>query len=89
MNASYLITRAKPLKGFIVELTFSDGLVAALDLSSFIADEAGPIFGPLSDPSYFRQLVADPELGTIVWPNGADLAPDVLHERALREVAPA
>lgn len=89
MNPSYFITRAKPLKGFFVELTFSDGLVAALDLSTFITDESGTIFRPLSDPSYFRQVIADPELGTVVWPNGADLAPDVLHERALREVASA
>ena len=34
---------------------------------------------PLQDPAYFRQVHVDPELGTVVWPNGYDLDPDVLH----------
>lgn len=34
---------------------------------------------PLRDPDYFRQMRVDPELGTVVWPNGFDLDPDVLH----------
>jgi hypothetical protein len=43
----------------------------------------GPMFEPLCDVNYFAQVVVDEELGTIVWPNGADLAPDVLHEQAM------
>jgi hypothetical protein len=34
---------------------------------------------PLQDPAYFGQVRVDPELGTVVWPNGYDLDPDVLH----------
>jgi hypothetical protein len=41
------------------------------------------MFEPLRDVSYFARVVVDPELGTVVWPNGADLAPDVLHQEAL------
>ena len=36
------------------------------------------MFEPLRDPTAFRQVTVDPELGTIVWPNGADMDPDVL-----------
>jgi hypothetical protein len=41
------------------------------------------MFEPLRDVAYFARVAVDAELGTIVWPNGADLAPDVLHEQAL------
>jgi hypothetical protein len=38
------------------------------------------VFEPLrQDQQLFRQVRVDPELGTIVWPNGADMDPDVLH----------
>jgi hypothetical protein len=38
----------------------------------------GEVFEPLSDASYFRQFRVHPELGTLVWPNGADFAPEFL-----------
>ena len=42
---------------------------------------------PLRDLAYFRQVRVDPELRTVVWPNGLDLDPDVLHGRRSREGA--
>ena len=43
----------------------------------------GPMFEPLrDDPELFRQVHVDEELGTIVWPNGADFDPDVLYGNA-------
>jgi len=39
------------------------------------------VFAPLRDPAYFAQVRVDPELGTVAWPNGADLDPDVLYGR--------
>jgi hypothetical protein len=39
------------------------------------------VFEPLKDPAYFAQVRVDPELGSVVWPNGADLDPDVLYAR--------
>jgi hypothetical protein len=60
-----------------LRLTFSDGVVRDVDLSRL--RERGSIFEPLRDPDYFAQVVVDPEAGTIVWPNGADLDPLVLH----------
>lgn len=70
------VKSVKVLEGFKVELTFTDGTQKALDLSPYLR---GPIFEPLrKDPAKFRQVCVDPELGTIVWPNGADVCPDVL-----------
>jgi hypothetical protein len=42
---------------------------------------------PLRDREFFRQLRADPEAGTIVWPNDADVAPETLYEHARRRAA--
>ncbi len=65
------------LERFEVRLVFSDGSEKTVDLAPFLQ---GPIFDPLrKDPSRFREVRVDPELGTIVWPNGADVCPDVLY----------
>ncbi len=67
-----------PLEGFHVKLTFTDGSEREVDLAPYLN---GPIFEPLKkDPTVFRSVRVDEELGTIVWPNGADICPDVLYE---------
>ena len=66
--------------GHIVHVHFEDGLTADVDLSYLL--DFGGIFEPLRDPDYFRQLRADSEAGTIVWPNQADIAPETLYARA-------
>jgi len=70
------VTAVEPLNSFRLRLTFTDGLIREVDLSD---DLWGPMAEPLQDPDYFRQVRVDPELGTVVWPNGYDLDPDVLH----------
>jgi hypothetical protein len=70
------ITNVEPLDGFRLRLTFTDDLVREVDLAGNLW---GPMAEPLQDPGYFRQVRVDRELGTIVWPNGFDLDPDVLH----------
>ena len=71
------ITSVEVLRNRLVRLTFSDGLVRSVDLSEFLW---GPALSDLaSDDELFNAVAVDPELGTIVWPNGADLDPDVLH----------
>lgn len=49
---------------------------------NFGAREWRGVFEPLRDPAYFARVSVDPEAGTIAWPNGADMAPDPLYERA-------
>lgn len=67
-----------PLEDFNVTLTFTDGTERVVDLAPYLN---GPVFEPLKrDPETFRSVRVDDELGTIVWPNGADICPDVLYE---------
>ena len=74
------IRTVEPLVGFVLRLAFDDGTVRELDLE---AELWGPVFEPLrEDPQLFRQVRVDEELGTIVWPNGADMDPDVLYGEA-------
>lgn len=83
MTAAYEITTAEHLGGHRLRLTFADGLVGDVDLADRLKAPRGPMFEPLRDVEYFARVSVDPELGTVVWPNGADLAPEVLHEQAL------
>jgi len=82
MTASYLIRSVEHLGGYRLRLTFADGFVADVDLADKVTDAAGPVFAPLRDIAVFAQVRLDEELGTIVWPNGADLAPETLRARA-------
>jgi hypothetical protein len=61
-----------------LRLTFSDRLVRELDFSDAVHGRRG-VFEPLADPGFFSQVAVDPVAGTIAWPNGVDLDPDVLH----------
>jgi hypothetical protein len=66
------------VRDFVLWVRFSDGSEGEVDLSEELD---GPVFEPLRDPAYFRRFVLSPDLHTVVWPNGADLAPEFLHER--------
>lgn len=59
-----------------LRLTFNDGGSRDVDLTGKLI---GPVFEPLADPDFFAQVRVDEELGTVTWPNGADLDPLVLH----------
>lgn len=68
------IHEAKALAGFKLKLTLSDGSVIERDVSRLLV---GPVFETVrKDPSFFAKVRV--ESGTVVWPNGADLCPDVL-----------
>jgi len=65
---------------YVVLLRFNDGAEGFVDLEDELY---GEVFAPLKDKAKFAALKLDPELGTIVWENGADLAPEFLRDRLL------
>jgi hypothetical protein len=62
-----------------LRVRFNNGDVKEIDLANELD---GPIFEPLRDPSFFGRAALDPVCGTVVWPNGADFAPEALLEMA-------
>lgn len=73
------VTDAKLIRDFVVWVRFNDGVEGEIDLASELD---GPVFEPFKDPRFFAQLRVDPDVHTLVWPNGADFAPEFLHEHA-------
>ncbi len=71
------IVEVKPLGGYRLYLRFEDGVAGELDLARRLRFDG--VFAPLKDPAFFVQVHVHPQLGTLVWPNGADLDPDVLY----------
>jgi hypothetical protein len=70
------IRGVETLSGFKVRLSLTDGSVREVDLEPYLN---GPVFEPVrNDAVLFKSVRVDEELGTIVWPNGADIDPDVL-----------
>lgn len=76
MSRPARIVHAEPLGGFGLRLTFSDDLVRELDLDPVVE---GGVFESLRDPAEFSKAFVDEVAGTIGWPNGVDLDPEVLH----------
>jgi hypothetical protein len=73
------IVAATALGEYRLHLRFEDGVEGVIDLAPILSFRG--VFEPLKDPRYFAQVRVDAELGTVVWPNGADLDPDVLYAR--------
>lgn len=70
------VTAAAPLGGTRLSVGFSDGRQGTVDLLSLLT---GPMLQGLRDPDQFAHVRLDHDLGTLVWPNGADLAPEALY----------
>jgi hypothetical protein len=71
------VTSVATLDNYRLRLTFEDGTNGTVDLAGELW---GPIFEPLKDPERFAEVRLDDVCGTIVWPNGADFAPEWLYE---------
>ncbi|MEZ4829455.1 MAG: DUF2442 domain-containing protein [Bacteroidia bacterium] len=69
------VTHAKYLKGYQLKLQFNDGLSGVINLQDHIH---GPVFEPLKDKTFFKKFQLN--RWTIEWENGADFAPEFLHE---------
>jgi hypothetical protein len=76
------VVQANYQGGYRIHLAFSDGLEATLDFEQWLD---GPVFEPVKDEAYFRRFFV--EGGTVAWPNGADIAPETLHEHAAKGAA--
>lgn len=73
------VRSVSPLDGFQLRVEFTDGTEREIDVESYLR---GPVFEPVQrDRSIFEAVAVDPDLGAVVWPNGADIDPDVLYGR--------
>ena len=77
------VSNALYIDGYKVALLFNDGRKGIADLSSALE---GPAFEALKELSVFSQLRLDQELDTVVWPNGADFAPEYLYYQAFKSL---
>ena len=69
------VTEARHVNGHTIWLRFNDGTEGEIDLTEELH---GEVFEPLKEVEYFRKFQVHPELKTVVWPNGADFAPEFL-----------
>jgi hypothetical protein len=60
-----------------LRLTFNDGITKQVNVRPLLE---GTVFEPLRDPAYFASVTLDEVCGTVFWPNGADFAPEALHD---------
>lgn len=77
MNAMLKVTDVEPLEGHRLRVSFNDGVVREIDCAFLLHGTLGT---PLKDLDYFRKVRVDDEARTIVWPNGLDPAPELLHD---------
>ena len=73
----YHVTEAHYVAGYVVNLKSRDGTEGEIDLGPELR---GPVFEVLRDLDQFKRFRVDPEFHTLVWPNGADFAPEFLHD---------
>jgi hypothetical protein len=79
------ITNVAVVRHGVLHLTFADGLSGEVDV---LERMRGPVFDEARTPAGFAKATVDAETGTVVWPGGADLAPDTLYERVRTGVWP-
>ncbi len=70
------VMSAEPLDKYRLQLRFDDGSEGIVEIAKLI--RFAGVFEQLRDENYFRTVAVNPEFGTVVWPNGADLDPLVL-----------
>lgn len=80
------VVDARPVGGYRVYIRFDDGVAGEVNLATVVNFEG--IFAPLRALEKFVELRVAPELGTICWPNGADIAPETLYDAVLQGQSP-
>jgi hypothetical protein len=76
------VTSVEYISGYKLRLGFEDGSIKVVDLARHLD---GEVFEPLQDPRLFRTARLNPDLDTVVWDNGADMAPEFLYEMGVPE----
>ncbi len=71
------VREARHIADYTIWLRFNNGAKGEIDLSNELK---GEVFGPLKDLNLFKKFTVDPDIETVVWENGADLAPEFLYE---------
>lgn len=77
IHALHRVTDFQVIGPYRLRVSFRDGIVREIDFQPVLA---GSLFGPLRDLGLFNQVRLDPEVHTLVWPNGADFDPATLHD---------
>ena len=73
----YRVVKFERVGPYTLRVEFDDGTVQTIDFRAMLA---GDLYGPLQDEKLFDQVEIDPEVHTLVWPNGADFDPATLHD---------
>jgi len=76
-HAIHRVTSVHAVRPYSLKVCFDDGTCQEIDFRPVLA---GELLGPLKDLALFDQVSIDPEVHTLVWPNGADFDPAVLHD---------
>ena len=74
------VTGVDVVRDYVLRLTFADGVVGEV---SFVDEDWHGVFEPFRDPDVFAEVQLDSQFGTIMWPNGLDMAPEPLYEAAV------
>jgi hypothetical protein len=72
------VREARYLHDYVLWVRFNDGAEGEVDLENELD---GEVFAPLKELACFKQFRVDPEMQTIAWENGADLAPEFLYDK--------
>lgn len=79
----WAIEDAACIGNFVIKAWFRDGSVREIDIEPLFTELKAAVYERLKYPDYFIQGRYDEELGTMVWPNGADFAPEFLYENGV------
>ena len=73
----YRVESFEVISAYTLRVRFDDGTEQTIDFQPILA---GELYGPLREQALFNQVQIDPEVRTLVWPNGADFDPATLHD---------
>ena len=76
-HSIYRVVGFEKIRPYTLRLKFDDGQEREIDFRSVLF---GELYGPLQDEKMFNQVEIDPEVHTLIWPNGADFDPETLHD---------